>query len=106
MIIKTNFLALIALLLSATLWLMLLVHHLLQGSYYGNLITSIAIIVFQIVVPIEVLKYFKIMPKSFNIYAQNLETIFDSFFPPYDKRRLHPDYRGVFFDFLSNILIR
>lgn len=58
----------------------------------GSLFTLL-VILYQLSIPFEILKYFKLSPKSFNIYAHHIESLFDGIFPPFKPG--HPDYPGI-----------
>lgn len=58
----------------------------------GSLFTLL-VIIYQLSIPFEILKYFKLSPQSFNIYAHHIESFFDGFLPPFKMG--HPDYPGI-----------
>lgn len=74
---------------------------LLTAAFYcrnltnASLIFGIVIIFFEIAVPIEILKFFKIPARDFNIYAHNIDTVIDLAFPPYGPRKIRPDFLGM-----------
>lgn len=62
---------------------------------YGSLFMGSVIILFQVAVPIEVLKFYHLNPRDFNIYAHNIDGILDNLFPPYGSKKVRPDYQAI-----------
>jgi membrane protease YdiL (CAAX protease family) len=92
---KNNKVFNLALLSTSILMTMLFASHLLRNVDYAPMILGIAIILFEVLVPVEILKYYKINPREFNLYAHNIDTIIDYFLPPFVAKKIHPDYAAI-----------
>jgi membrane protease YdiL (CAAX protease family) len=90
----------VALISTTVLLGMLVLSYFMKSLATASLICSIAVILFEILVPIETLKFYGINPKSFNIYAHNIDTIFDLLFPPWGQRKIRPDFSSITKEFI------
>jgi membrane protease YdiL (CAAX protease family) len=95
MTIKSDKIFYCALLSAAIILVMLAAAYFCRSITHASLIFTIAIILFEIVVPIEILRYFKIKAKDFNIYAHNIDTLIDLCLPPYGIKKVHPDFIAI-----------
>jgi membrane protease YdiL (CAAX protease family) len=89
----------------SSLLLMLLVSHFCKNSYELSLIADVVIVMFEIIVPIEILRILKIPCQQLNIYAYNIDLIVDLALPPYGKKGIRPDFRGLFQELRSFIKV-
>lgn len=80
---------------SIILMALLITSYFLKSNSTASLIITIAIILFQIIAPIEILKYCGISAREFNIYAHNIDTIIDILFPPWGKRKIRPHFSAI-----------
>ncbi len=85
----------LALLASAVLMALLLANNLCHNLPTFQFILSAAIIMFEIAIPIEILKRNNIPARSFNIYAHNIDTALDRCFPPFGIKKPRPDFAGI-----------
>lgn len=94
-------LAIIALLATAVLMLLLCCSFWVNALPQGSLIMGVIIVLYEITLPIEILKYFHLRARDYNIYAHNIDTIIDNLFPPYGVKKLQPDIVGMYQELLS-----
>lgn len=84
-----------ALIAAATLLLMLLASYFFRGLIYGPLICAVIIILFEVVVPVEIIRSHQLPLRSFNIYAHNIDTIIDMILPPWGSKKTRPDFLRI-----------
>lgn len=99
--IKNNQLQISALLASAILLLLLLVNSLCRGLPHAPLIFGIAIILYEILVPLEIVKWFNLKPRDLNIYAHNIDAAIDWFLPPFGVKKTRPDFSAIKQEFIG-----
>ncbi len=84
-----------AMLATSLLMALLIASHFVQGLPTVSMILAIGIIFFEITAPFEILKRLNIAAKDCHIYAHNIDTVIDIFFPPITRGRFKPDFIGM-----------
>lgn len=94
---KTKFhhIALIACLCAAGLLGVLAISPLFSSTPYGQLVIGVIVVLMEVALPLEILKWLHLKPREFNIYAHNIDALLDLPFPPYGSLRVKPDYAGL-----------
>jgi membrane protease YdiL (CAAX protease family) len=91
-------LALIACLAAASLLALLMASPMVNALPHGALFLSVMVIVFEVVVPLEIIKWYGLKPRDFNIYVHHIDAVLDIPFPPYGALLKKPDYNGLFLE--------
>lgn len=86
-----------AFLATASLFILIFLSHALKISPIVSTVMAASVIFFQILCPLEILKWQGINPQNLNIYGRRIEILPDIFFPPLTKKTL-PDFRGLLLD--------
>lgn len=94
---KTKFdhITLIACLCAAGLLGVLAISPLFSSIPYGQLGIGIIVVLVEVALPLEILKWLHLKPRDFNIYAHNIDALLDLPFPPYGSLRVKPDFLGL-----------
>jgi|SRR5579871_1968358 len=92
---RTNRIFYAAILSATVLMALLLAGSLLPKYPFIELVFTAIVIMFEIVVPIEILKRYKIPARDFNIYGHNIDTVLDIFLQPQGYKRVRPDFKAA-----------
>lgn len=84
-----------ALMAAAGLLLLLLLSFFLRNLPYAPTICAVAIIFYQIAIPLEILKWQHLRARDFNIYAHHIEALIDLALPPYGVKKIVPRFHDI-----------
>jgi membrane protease YdiL (CAAX protease family) len=90
--------AYLAIFLATFLLLLLYFSIFADNILYGSLIFSAILILYEIALPIEILRYCHIKPKDFHIHVYHLDSVIDWFLPPFGIRKVRPDFLSIFLE--------
>jgi len=74
---------------------LLLMSFCLKDIPYASIIFTVVIILYQVVVPFEILKYNHKKMRDFNIYAHHIDAVIDLILPPYGVKKILPRFHDI-----------